>query len=70
MFQQGLLSRWSRVVGLTAVLLLVGLCGSASAAPSADAGTPDNMLIVYFIWGIAFIGSVIALVQPICSSRP
>jgi K(+)-stimulated pyrophosphate-energized sodium pump len=63
MFQQGLLSRWSRVVGLTAVLLLVGLCGSASAAPSADAGTPDNMLIVYFIWGIAFIGSVIALVQ-------
>ena len=62
MFQQGVLSRWGRVVGLTAVLLLVGLCGTSLAADAASE-TAENMLIVYFIWGVAFIGSVIALIQ-------
>ena len=63
MFQQGFLSRWSRIVGLTAVLLLAGLCGSALAAAPTDSGTASNPLIVYLIWGIAFIASIVALVQ-------
>jgi K(+)-stimulated pyrophosphate-energized sodium pump len=63
MFQQGFLSRWSRIVGLTAVLLLAGLCGSAFAASPIDSGTVTNPMIVYLIWGIAFIGSIVALVQ-------
>ena len=59
MLQQHFLTRWSRVMGLAAVFLLVGLCGSSQAA-AGEAGTST---IVYLIWGIAFIASIVALVQ-------
>ncbi len=62
MSQQGVVSRWSRIVGMTLALLLVGLCGTSLAADAASQSA-ENVLIIYFIWGIAFVGSVIALVQ-------
>ena len=63
MFQQGVLSRFARVVGLTAVLLLVGLCGLAQAAEGAAPSTASNEMIVVLIWTIAFVASIVALVQ-------
>lgn len=68
MLRQSFLFRWSRIIGLAAVLLLVGLCGGAQAQEgvaesTAAAAAADNEMIVVLIWSIAFLASIVALVQ-------
>ena len=63
MFQQNFLSRFGRVIGLTAVMLLVGLCGLTQAAEGAAPVAADNQMTVVLIWTLAFVASIVALVQ-------